>query len=847
MGQATSKGIFFSIVALSLTIALTPTGHALSPMNSTQDGRIIKGGTYYNTPGNTTSFINSQSGGLWLKAGTILRGLEANSNGSLSNNGGTLHLYAPDNVVRIDGNIDVSAIHNCHGAYLGNGGKVFIDSGYLFQNGNIFANGSNGGLVQVNVGGMTLGNGAQIQAKGSTGAGGVVAINASDPVDLRRGSVIDTSGKVLGSLDSNLINIEGGLVNNEGTLRANGIESRGGSIRLVASGQSPYQEIKDTLQAATSNPPGDTTPSTVTSQERVFLLQRIKGLINNHEGQVFLSRDTNATTPAFISSLSANGAGGHADSKNDYSQNTVPRAGDGGDITLLAMQGIQNLGNIKTNGAAGASGAYPISGGNGGTISFLSEARIDNSKGRLEANGGIGGSSTGANPGGKGGDGGLIAFGYNSPMTNNGGMYADGALGGNGTNPGIGGNGGLIVFSGNNNPIGNGSIDVIARPGGNNNLFLGGKSGTIVSQNPGTLGQGQVYFQQGYVNGHLVRTRATEQTQPVELLTHAENLILLTKNGSTINVSNNLFNQLLQAHIRSVTDPTGALGEAQTEVINKNTASSAHVFRNLILGSSRDNFALELTHPFRVEAPGAPGELIFPSALSKGEGLSTINTLSIVNNGSVSTQYLPGPYSDSSYQPTDFWVIGRNSNSLAGGRISLLANGIVNNLNIFGTTGVASGGSVHIATPDTFDNGARLTTNSPLHGGSIIAKAGKDIINNEQIYYWVGKMAANGGLLGGTIRLLPKRDFNYTSGVFDTSIATNGSLQGGMININAGRNSIIDFAIGTPSTLTANGISPTLGRGGYIHVNAVNNNIHNGVFQANGIQKNGTVLFTVDQ
>lgn len=165
-----------------------------------------------------------------------MRGLEANTNGTLNNNGGTLHLYAPDNVVRVDGNIDVNALRNSQGAYLGNGGKVFVDSAYLFQNGNIFANGVNGGLVQVNVVGMTLGAGVQIQAKGSTGAGGTVAINSSGPVDLRRGSVIDTSGKVLGSLASNLINVEGSLVNNEGTLRADGVNSRGGSIRLVASG-----------------------------------------------------------------------------------------------------------------------------------------------------------------------------------------------------------------------------------------------------------------------------------------------------------------------------------------------------------------------------------------------------------------------------------------------------------------------------------------------------------------------------------------------------------------------------------------------------------------------------------
>lgn len=848
MQAVMSKRSFYSSLALSLTVALSPLSYALSPINSTQDGRIIQGGTYYNTADSATTFINSQAGGLWLKAGTTLRGLEVNSSGALTNNGGTVHLYAPDNVVRVDGNIDVSAIHNGQGADLGNGGKVFIDSGYLFQNGNIYANGANGGLVQANVGAMSLGQGAQIQAKGSTGAGGTVAINSAGPVDLRRTSIIDTSGKVLGSLDSNLINIEGSLVNNEGTLRADGIDSRGGSIRLVASGQSPYQEIKDTLQAATINPPGDSSSPTITAQERIYLLQRTKSLIDNHEGQVFLSKDSSSPTPAFISNLSANGTGGNADSNNDYFQSTAPRAGDGGNITLLAMQGIQNLGNIRANGAIGASGAIPVNGGNGGTISFVSQGGIDNTQGRLEANGGIGGASTGTTTGGRGGDGGLIAFSYNGAMTNTGGMYGDGALGGNGVNPGHGGNGGLIVLSGDNNPTGNGSMDVIARPGGNNNLNVGGVSGTIVSPNPTTLGQTQVYFQQGYVNGQLVRTRATEQTQPVELLTHAENLILLTKNGGSINVSGNLFSRLLQARIRSVTDPTGSLGQAQTEVINKNTPSSPYVYRNLILGSSRDNLALDLSHPYRIESAGAPGELVFPSALSRGEGFSTLNTLSIINKGTVSTQYLPGPYSDSSYQPTDFWLVGRNSNSLAGGRISLLASDTVNNLNVFGTTGVASGGSVNIATLGTFDNGALLTTSSPLHGGSIIVKAGKDIINNEDIYYWIGNMAANGGLLGGTIRLLPLRDFNYTSGVALSSIETNGSLQGGTININAGRDSIIavsDVTFNTPSMLVANGTSSTLGRGGFIHANGGNSNVHNGVFQATGGLADGTILFTV--
>ena len=390
----------------------------------------------YNTPGNTTSFINSQSGGLWLKAGTILRGLEANSNGSLSNNGGTLHLYAPDNVVRIDGNIDVSAIHNCHGAYLGNGGKVFIDSGYLFQNGNIFANGSNGGLVQVNVGGMTLGNGAQIQAKGSTGAGGVVAINASDPVDLRRGSVIDTSGRVVGSFDTNLINIEGSLVRIDGNLQANGVASgsRGGTIRLVATGQIDMQDLKTSLQAATVG-----SKPTLTSQERTFLLQRTASL---SDGSVVIAKDSQQTIPQYIGNLSANGTTGNIDSNNDRTQHTNMRSGDGGTILLTAINDVLNQGKVTANGANGSSHAQ--NGGDGGTINTMSMV-IDNQQGQYSANGGAGNSDPSV--GGIGGNGGLLAFHYRE-MHNIGGIYADGGVGGSSPKPGAGGNGGLVMLSG---------------------------------------------------------------------------------------------------------------------------------------------------------------------------------------------------------------------------------------------------------------------------------------------------------------------------------------------------------------------------------------------------------------
>lgn len=835
-------------IALACTIGLSDSGFALTPINSVQDGRIINGGSYNNTADSKTTFMNSGPGGLWLKTGSTVRGLEVDTSGALTNKGGTIQLYAPGQVVRVDGNINVNANTNGQGASLGNGGNVFINSAYLFQNGNITANGINGGLVQANVGSMTLGSGASIQAKGLGGAGGVVALNASGPVDLRRGSVIDTSGRVIGSFDTNLINIEGSLVNNDATLRADGIAaqfggSRGGTIRLVASGQSDLQDIKNVLQTGTQNPVGDNTAPTISTSERTFILQRTSGLINSHEGDVVLNRDTqNPTNPSYVSLVSANATGGQADAHNDYSQNSSSRSGDGGTVMLTAVHNVVNQGRILANGANGQSTS--LNGGNGGTISVLAQNNIVNDHGRLETNGGAGTKSTVT--GGNGGNGGLMAFGYNGTLTNTGGLYADGGIGGSASTAGKGGNGGLIVFSGDANPTGNGSIDVIARAGGNNNLLLGGKSGTIVTPTPGTLGSGQAYFQQGYVNGQLVSNPATQQTQPTELLTHAENLILMTKNSASP-VSENLFSRLLQASIRSVEDPTGTLGQARTEVINKNTASSPYVFRNLTIGSSRNNQTLDMTHPYHYTGGFGPGELIFPSPLSMGEGFSTINTLNVVNDGSISTQVLPGEYDDSSYQPTNFWLIGRNNNSLGGGRLSMFANGNLDNFNVLGTTGVASGGSVNIAALNTIDNSAALTAESPLHGGSIILKAGNNIINDETIYYSIGTMSANGGLMGGTLQIRPLHDFDYRSGVFLTAITSDGGLQGGDIGIRAGHNSVVsssDFGGGL-NRISANGISSTQGRGGYISIHAGNSSIHDAPITATGGSKNGTIVFTV--
>jgi hypothetical protein len=821
-------------------------------VNTVNDGRVISGKTYYNTPGAVTSFINSGSGGLWLKSGNTLRGQEVNTIGNLTNNGGAVHLYAPNNVVRVDGNIDVNALKNGQGAYIGDGGKVFIDSAYLFQNGNIFANGFDGGQVQINVGGMTLGTGAQIQANGIQHGGGAVSINSSGPVDLRRNSVIETSG--FGFEGTSVINIEGGLVNADGLIKANTLEAQtfqGGTIRLVATGQTNYQNLKDDLQAATQNSPGDATSPTLSAQERTFLLQRANSQIQNHDGDVVIGRDTSHATPSYIGQLNVNGL-------TPPSRFNSDPANHGGTIIVSAMHDVVNRGQLIANGARGSQDADPaitndaVSGGNGGTISLTAMNNIINDKGRIEANGGSGVSKSGyidldGNPfdgmgqvagivGGRGGDGGIVAFGYGNAMTNTGGIYADGALGAPGSQPvlnGAGGKGGLVVFSGNGNPTGNGSIDVLGRAGGNNSFALGGRAGVIVSPNPTTLGQTQVYFQRGYENGQLVSHQATQQTQTNEVLVDNDNgdMIALTKNGGSS--STNLLSRLMNANYRTVDNPNGFSSTMLGELYSTS-------FANLVVQSSQNNLAMDLNVP-----PGFPPT----SEFGQSPIFEYLGSLTLLNNGAVTLPSIPGPYQNTQPSNRNFWMGTHFENGIT--RVSILARGNVNN-----TAASFWDGTVNIATKGNYLGGGLLTTSSnpnyggTLQAGSIMIKAGNDIVQTTPNGSFI---TADGLLFGGVIRLAALHDIRYNGSYLDipgitSAISANGSLQGGLVKLQAGHDLLMnanepphpEWAI--TQAITANGTSVINGRGGFVSLNAGNSRHVNNVFiEANGGLRNGTV------
>lgn len=504
---------------IGMTAVSVPISYAApGDVNSINDGQNVQGGTYFNTPGSRTTFQNGNNNSLFVQQGTLVRGLESNINGTPTGNGG--NLYFRGNVIRVDGTIDVSAVRN-GSLYTGNGGTAIFDANYLLQNGNIFANGANGGLVQYNVGAMTMGSSARTSAQGFGGNGGSIGINSAGTVDLQSGSLIDSSGKVAGTFDTNVINIEGGAINNQGILRANGLagtdlkpdngdsavmaanpqlannpvpppinlgsgtnntsmpnilfetpgsaDFRGGTVRLVSTGQSTSvaNEINGSL--------------VLSAAERSAINNRNAQIVQFNQGDVFQRGQ-----------VQANGVLG----KN------------GGTVIITAARNVINSTSIQANGGNSVDGVFNGSGsggngGNGGAVSFTAMNAITNS-GTIQANGGRGAiaatvnavTGTGGNAnatvngvGGNGGTGGVIAFSSNS-TSHTGNLQANGGVGGagghantydteasaggtptanatsNGGAGGQGGKGGLLVFSGGGNPSGGGSTSANGGQGG---------------------------------------------------------------------------------------------------------------------------------------------------------------------------------------------------------------------------------------------------------------------------------------------------------------------------------------------------------------------------------------------
>lgn len=395
-------------LAVSLLLGSMPLSFAgPGDTNSTNFGENVAGGTFFNTAGNRTTFTNN--GNITVGAGTTVRGLEVNNTGDLTGNGGHLHFNAQGGLMRVDGTINASAAMDGSGAYLGNGGKVTIDAGALIQNGNIFANGLNGGIIVTNVGQLTVGPNARFEAlaTGAYALPGQINLNATGAVTIPNGAVIDASGNYIGGYNANVIQISGSIVNLDGVVLANGLSEgvKGGNIGIYGSEIAVKSNAKIQANGA-----------------------------NTGDGGMIDVASTQKTSVASGAEITANGGNGLRGI----------HAGNGGIIQVRSGKTLINDGIISANGGHGFNGWHPSNGGNGGWVEFAGD-KVENN-GHLTANGGNGGTNpfvvrgsvvngqqtSVGQSGGNGGNGGTVVIAHQTSISGNGGIEAKGGDGGNG-------------------------------------------------------------------------------------------------------------------------------------------------------------------------------------------------------------------------------------------------------------------------------------------------------------------------------------------------------------------------------------------------------------------------------
>lgn len=503
------------IVALALGLALMPTVAFAQLVNQTIDGRVITTGDYWNTPGGKTTFTNSQGTGLLLERGSWINGREGavqNLPGwggprfSATGAGGHVHMDVPGQVVRLEGNVNLQGL---------NGGALTIDAAYLFQNGNIYAGGVNrGGTVSMNVGAATINGTIDVQ-----GPGGRISINSPGSVDIQGKGLLQADGSSAFSPAPGLIEIQGGLVNVDGIIRANGNLYDGNVIRLVSNGGTDTAAASNAIAAARDG-------GSFTADEAAAHNARL-GALAERDGDIHVGpAKPEGGLPGV---LEANGRSGPAvlNEHADISDNDA-RPTDGGTIILRSQNDIVNRGWITADGGALSTHStdkpFAVSGGNGGTVGLSAGGRVVND-GRIKSDGG---SATGPRIRWpfelNGGDGGVVTLTSGLDTQNNAVIRANGGHGRiAGTPTGIrgrGGDGGIVLFNGEN-PTGTGIA--AAQPGLGGPSYLGvldgpaGRAGSIILANPATTS-----------NQLLGIWR---RSNPIELISHGRNLLLLTGPG----------------------------------------------------------------------------------------------------------------------------------------------------------------------------------------------------------------------------------------------------------------------------------------------------------------------------
>lgn len=385
----------YLLCALALSFGVSYADIPANILNQTHDGAVINAGTYLNTAGHETTFTNTAGTGITLNAGSNIRGAEV-LNGALTGNGGNIHIQAPDQVVRLNGNIDVRGfLPSGATGNIGNGGNVTIDSAFLFQNGNIYAGGMNGGNVQMNVGGMTMGPTSRIDATGQGGLGGKVVINSTGDVSINKGAFINTTGSEsqvpLNSADETLygnnIVIIGKGVNMNGSLLAGHASYAdfmpGGSISIKST--DPGSDVNVGQGAIVQ---ADGGAITISSQRAIN--QNGSLLSNSGSDMIFTGVDSIGTQGRNGGTISLNAVNsvnntGRLQADGGVGDNSAALTGGQGGVITISAPAIANSGVIRAMGGNGGEDAGP---GLGGAVSFIGSTPSD--KGVVVTYGGIG-------------------------------------------------------------------------------------------------------------------------------------------------------------------------------------------------------------------------------------------------------------------------------------------------------------------------------------------------------------------------------------------------------------------------------------------------------------------------
>jgi hypothetical protein len=185
--------------------------------------------------------------------------------------------------------------------------------------------------------------------------------------------------------------------------------------------------------------------------------------------------------------------------------------------------------------------------------------------------------------------------------------------------------------------------------------------------------------------------------------------------------------------------------------------------------------------------------------------LFRINTLTVANDGPLTN--------------LNTWSVG-NTQSLGGGRISLLAGGNIQNGSGFSTAGGASGGSINMASRGKIDNFEVLSTHASdntnnIHGGSLMLNARGDITN-----YGYRLIGTNGQMIGGTQRFNTNGNFLNIGDLQAQANSTESNLptHGGNIQVRAAGNIQNGNDSFSPVFVYASALGGNAGRGGNIRM-----------------------------